>query len=171
MSTRTRTTRTQPARQSLHQRGANATRDLREALRLPTNPNDTTVLGTALAEAAAREIWQNPRFAEDIRQRYEELLRLRGGASKPTLEPLVVLRHTGTTPDPYAPPNPKTLMYVYGDDKLGRALQEYTLDMLKQTADRIQAAHPGTKPKNRSSKQSVIDYIVKYSGGQSALHG
>jgi hypothetical protein len=54
-------------------------------------------------------------------------------------------------------------MYVYGNDKLGRALQNYTLDMLKQTADMVQAAHPGTKPKSKSSKAAVIDYIVEHS--------
>jgi hypothetical protein len=52
---------------------------------------------------------------------------------------------------------------VYGYHQLGRALQDYTLDRLKQTADKIQAAHPGTKPKSKSSKQAVIDYIVAYS--------
>jgi hypothetical protein len=66
---------------------------------------------------------------------------------------------------PTPPPDPKTLMYVYGDDKLGRALQDYTLDMLKQTAANIEARHPGTKPANRSRKDAVIAYIVKYSMG------
>ena len=68
------------------------------------------------------------------------------------------------TLDPFAPPNPKDLIYVYGADKLGRALQEYSLDRLKQTAESIQQEHPGTKPTSRANKQAVIDYIIRYSG-------
>lgn len=165
----TRQAPTQTARQTLQQRGAEATRELREALRLPANPSDTSILGTALARAAAREIRRNAAFASDVRREYDELTALRGGgrksnSGKPVMEPLVPLRYLDVrTLDPLAPPNPKDLIYVYGQDKLGRALHEYTLDMLKQTADGIQAAHPGTKPKSRASKQSVIDYIVQYS--------
>jgi hypothetical protein len=36
--------------------------------------------------------------------------------------------------------------------------------MLKLTADKVQAEHPGTKPKSKSSKAAVIAYIVEYSG-------
>ena len=166
----TRQAPAQTARQTMQQRGAEATRDLREALRLPTNPNDTSLLGTALARAAAREIRRNPQFAGEVRREYDELMALRGGGakrapSKAPQEPLVPLRYlSAQTIDPFAPPNPKDLVYVYGADKLGRALQEYTLDTLKQTADRIQAVHTGTRPKSRASKQSVIDYILQYSG-------
>lgn len=167
----TRQVAAQTARHTLQQHGAEATRELREALGLLANPDDTSILGTALARAAAREIQRNPAFANDIRKEYGDLLRLRGsvrqsGTRKVPLEPLVALRHLDVrTIDAWAPPDPKDLIYVYGQDKLGRALHEYTLDMLKQTADRVQAQHPGTKPKSRASKQSVIDYIVQYSVG------
>jgi hypothetical protein len=158
------------AREVLQQRGAAATRSLRDALHLPTNLSDTTLLGTAVAEAAAAESRRNPQFAAEVHRRYEELIGLKGGAAKRAakgaepLEPLVALRHTGKTVDPYAPPDPTELMYVYGNNKLWRALQDYTLDMLKQTSAKIEAAHPGTKPRNKSVKQSVIDYIVQYAG-------
>ncbi|HEV2458223.1 MAG TPA: hypothetical protein VGS80_07640 [Ktedonobacterales bacterium] len=66
--------------------------------------------------------------------------------------------------DPFSPPDPQYLIQAYGLRQLDRALQDYMLDTLKQTADRIQASHPGSKPKSRASKQSVIDYIVQYSG-------
>ena len=66
--------------------------------------------------------------------------------------------------DPFAPPDPHDIIRVYGYHQLGRALQDYTLDMLKQTADKVQAEHPGTKPKSRGSKAAVIAYIVEYSG-------
>jgi hypothetical protein len=63
--------------------------------------------------------------------------------------------------DPFAPPDPAYLIQVYRSHQLDRALQEYTLPILKRTADVVQAAHPGTKPRNKSVKQSVIDYIVQ----------
>jgi hypothetical protein len=66
--------------------------------------------------------------------------------------------------NPFAPPDPHEIIDVYGYHQLGRALQDYTLDMLKQTAAKVQAEHPDTKPKSKSSKAAVIDYIVQYSG-------
>jgi len=66
--------------------------------------------------------------------------------------------------DPTAPPDPKWLTMAYGHHQLARALQDYTLDMLKMTADRVQAEHPGTRPANRGRKAAVIAYIVQYSG-------
>jgi hypothetical protein len=65
---------------------------------------------------------------------------------------------------PAAPPDPKWLIQVYGQRQLARALQDFSLDMLKLTADKVQAEHPGTRPANRGRKAAVIDYIVQYSG-------
>jgi hypothetical protein len=65
--------------------------------------------------------------------------------------------------DPYSPPDPAFLTLVYGRHQLARALQDYTVDMLKLTAAKIEAAHSGTKPKNRGQRQTLIDYIVQYS--------
>lgn len=160
----------QRTRQAVQGRGAEATRSLRERLHLPSNVSDVEILNAALAEAAAEEIKRNAQFASDISRRYEELATMRGQSATRTAsrakeeqEPLVPIRHTGARIDPSAPPDPQTLKYVYGDDKLGRALQDYLLSMLKQTSARIEAQHPGTKPTNRAIKQSVIDYIVQYS--------
>ena len=155
--------------QALRERAARATQDLRDALRLPTDLNDATMLGTALAEAAAREIRHNAAFGQDVRRVYDELAQARkpaGGAGtrrKVPSEPLVALRHTGAHIDPLAPPNPKTLIYVYGEDKLARALQDFGMDLLKEAADNIQREHPGTKPASRTRKGALIDYIVEYS--------
>jgi hypothetical protein len=131
---------------------------------------DGAILGTALAEVAVREIGRNPAFGREVREAYSELMQMQTSSTpRPTrqgrtLEPLVPLRHTGAEIDPFAPPDPRELMYVYGSDKLERALQNYTLDMLKQTAANVQAAHPGTRPRSKSSKAAVIEYIVEYSG-------
>jgi hypothetical protein len=159
--------------QLLKQRGIEATRNLRDALNLPTDLNDAAALGTALAEVAAEESRRNPRFADAVKQRYDDVMRLRTPAPRPTtrrqeLPPLVPLERSEYSKrvvvDPFAPPDPHDIIRVYGYHQLNRALQDYTLDMLKQTAANVQAAHPGTKPKSRSSKAAVIDYIVQYSG-------
>ena len=160
----------QATRQALQQRGAEATTSLRARLHLPSNVSDAEILSTALAEAAAEETKHNAQFASHIVRLYDEMVAMRGRSVRRTTkpgkkesEPLVAIRHTGARIDPTAPPDPQTLKYVYGDNKLDRALQDYLLSMLKQTSSRIEAQHPGTKPTNRADKQSVIDYIVKYS--------
>jgi hypothetical protein len=81
-SMRTRQGTAQATRQTVQQRGAAATKDLREALRLPVNLSDTSILGTALAEAAAREIRRHSQFASEVRQRYDELAALRSPAAR-----------------------------------------------------------------------------------------
>jgi hypothetical protein len=155
-----------PSAQELRQRGTGAIEELSAALRLPTG--SPTLLNTVLALAAAEEIRHNPTFASRIQRLHLELGGgqaggTRGGTKKQPKEPLIALRHTGKDIDPYAPPDPADLKYVYGDDKLARALDDYSLEKLKKTSAKIEAAHPGTRPKNKSSKQSVIDYIVQFS--------
>jgi hypothetical protein len=81
------------------------------------------------------------------------------------LEPLVAIRHTGGDIDPFAPPDPQVLKYVYGADKLSRALQDYSIDKLKQAASVLERSYPGTKPANRSRRDALIAYIVEHSGG------
>jgi hypothetical protein len=133
--------------------------------------NDATILGTSLAEAAAREMRQNPRFAGEVRKVYDELAALqrpRGKAIQANAEelpPLVPIRNDlpYRKIDPYSPPDPAFLTLVHGRHQLARALQDCTVDMLKQTAAKIEAAHRGTKPKNRWQRQPLIDYIVQYS--------
>jgi hypothetical protein len=161
----------QATRQAVQQRSAAATHSLREALHLPADLNDTAILGTAVAEVAARESRRNAQFAAEVRKVYDELAQLRkptrarGQTQTQPLPPLVPIRRDlpWRPIDPFAPPDPQYLIQVYGSHQLDRALQEYTLPILKRTADVVQAAHPGTKPRNKSVKQSVIDYIVQYS--------
>jgi hypothetical protein len=158
-------------RQTLQQRGAEATRELREALHLPPALNDTAILGTALAKAAAVEVRRNATFAREVRREYAELTALRGQtsqrearrAAQEALPPLVPVRtDLPFRPiDPFAPPDPHFLSEVYGRQQLGRALQEYTVDILKRTAAATEARHPGTKPRNRGQRQPLINYIVE----------
>lgn len=161
----------QNARQSLQQRGVDATRALREVLGLPTNLSDASVLGTSLAEVATREMRQNPRFAGEVRRVYDELAALhrpsgkRSGYSPEELPPLVPIRRDlpYRESNPYAPPDPTYIIQAYGVHQLARALHDYNVEALKRTAANIEAKHPGTKPTNRGQKKALIDYIVKYS--------
>ncbi len=75
-------------------------------------------------------------------------------------EPLVALRHTGRLMNTAIPPDPRELIWVYGADKLKRALEEYRLTTLKLVADSVQCDFPNAPRPDRRSKQSVIDYIV-----------
>lgn len=161
---------TQGARQSLQQRGVDATRALREVLGLPANLNDTSVLGTSLAEVAAREMRQNPRFASEVRRVYDELAALhrpsgkRSRTAQEDLPPLVPIRRDlpYRESNPYAPPDPAYIIQAYGAHQLARALHDYSVEALKRTAAKIEEKHPGTKPTNRGQKKPLIDYIVKY---------
>jgi hypothetical protein len=171
----TRSTSTRPlnVREQLRQRGIDATRHLNDTLRLSATASDTRLLGTALAEIVVEESARNPQLAARVRARYDELESLRGaprgGNAARTREVLPPLEPIRTDlpyrySQPGAPPDPKWLIQVYGQRQLARALQDFSLDMLKLTADKVQAAHPGTRPANRGRKAAVIDYIVKYSG-------
>jgi len=169
----TRTTSVASVRERLRQRGIDATRRLNDALGLSADLSDAKLLGTALAEIVVEESARNRPLATRIRVRYDELSAMRGapktvgpGKNTDQLPALVLIRRDlpYRQSDPSAPPDPKWLTLAYGHHQLARALQDYTLDMLKMTADRVQAEHPGTRPANRGRKAAVIDYIVKYSG-------
>jgi hypothetical protein len=60
----------------------------------------------------------------------------------------------------HVPPNPQDLIYAYGEDKLGRALQDHTMDGLKMAVENIQREHSRTEPRSKSSKAAVIDYRI-----------
>lgn len=153
---------------SMRQRSVDATRALREALNLPPNMSDTHVL-TALAEAAAEETRRNPQFAETVRSRAHEIAAQTASTAKPVrsaksapLPPLVPIRRIPDYhADPFNAPDPHFLVRLYGHDQLARALYDYTVDMLKETAAQLEREHPGTKPDNRGRRDALIAYIVE----------
>ena len=167
-ATRTRTAKAKPL--SVKQRGDKATLSLRQTLGLPATTGDTAVLGTTLAEVASEESLRNARFADAVRERYHDLMAQQlpqKQGQKKELPPLVPIRRIeGYRADPFSPPDPHFLTQLYGSHQLDRALQDYTLDKLKETAAKVQAAHPSTKPRTKASKQAVIDYIVEHSGSR-----
>ncbi len=163
-----RASTTQVKRPTLQERGADATRLLREMLQLSADVTDTRLLGTAVAEAVAEEGRRNARFLRDIRSRYDELAALRSqpkqrqAQTQKTLEPLLPIRHMGYREvDPFAPPDPHYLAQLYGSDKLARALVDHSIDGLERAAAQFEQRHPGTKPKSRAQRQALIDYIVE----------
>jgi hypothetical protein len=167
-ATRQSVSATRAPRVSPKQQAVKATEQLRDVLRLPGIEGDTNAFTTALAEVAANESRHNPRFAEAVRVRYQELtaqLKAPGGRGKsPPLADLVPIRRIeGYRADPFSPPDPQFLTQLYGLSQLPSALQYYRLETLKETATKIEREHPGTRPTSRSSKAAVIDYIVKYS--------
>jgi hypothetical protein len=85
------------------------------------------------------------------------------------LPPLTPIRHDLPLQksDPYSPPNPAYLVLAYGRSQLARALQDYSVDSLKQASAQFESKFPGTKPSNRGQRASLIAYIVaQYDRGQ-----
>jgi hypothetical protein len=156
--------------QALRERGTQATGHVHKALHLPNGRNDATLLRTAIDEVLAQEVSHNEHLANAVRVRYEELAGLYGSSPRRAsardqrtgLEPLIPLRVMGRPLNSARTPDPRELIWVYGADKLGRALHEYTMDTLKSMADRIQQQYPGIKPTNRASRKSLVDYIVAH---------
>jgi hypothetical protein len=145
---------------------------LGEVLHLTDDALDSKLLGTALAEIVAEESRRNSPFAQAVRQRYQELVTLRGSVKgrrrtkQEPLPPLIPRPETfGNVPhyrlDPYAPPNLQNIILVYGRHQLARALYDYSVDALKRAATMYEAKHPGTKPTNRGQRDPLIAYVVE----------
>lgn len=157
--------------QALRKRGATATGKLGETLHLPVAVLDEMVLGTALAEVAIDECRRNPAFAHAVRAHYDEIAALRSGGTggsrargsrMPASELVPIGNIPGWQSDPFSPPNPQVLIRVYGRAQLARALDEYTVEALKQTAAAYEVKFPGTKPTNRGHRAPIIAYIVAH---------
>ncbi len=160
---------TRMTQQALRERGAAAIENLGATLQLPETALDSTILATALAEIAADECRRNSEFARAVRTRYDEIAALRSagaggsrarGSRIPVSELVPIGNIPGWQSDPFSPPNPHILIQVYGRAQLARALDEYTVEALKQTAATYEAKFPGTKPTNRGQRAPLIAYIV-----------
>ncbi len=156
---------------------AEATKKLCETLGLTSlKSTQLKFLTIALAEVAAEEASANPSFAEHIKSKFQELAPVVGkkkSRSDPDYAPkkliasklenngLVAINHIDISRlNPYADPDPFLLLEVYGDEQLPRALSQYSLAMLRRISGRFEKQQPGTKPKNKNLKDSIIEYIV-----------
>jgi hypothetical protein len=129
--------------------------------------DDTKRVGIALAAVAAEQVQVNPTFAARVRALYATLAPS-ASTKKPTtakalVTDLVPIKHvTGFQLNPAAPVDPYLVYEAYGAAQLPKALDLFPLAKLKESAALVEERNPGTKPVSRSSKTSVIDYIVHY---------
>lgn len=135
--------------------------------------DDTNRATLAVLVAASEEIEQNSRFAARIRAMYDVL-----PASKSTRSPaaskqsdidkilsstLKPIRHVESVEINLAAAlDPYFLLEVYGPDQLREALDLFPLTRLKEGLPAVMERNPGTKPKNKSSKAAIVDYIVQH---------
>lgn len=153
---------------TVQQRAAEATGRLRRTLEV----DDLKLLSAAVAEVAADTAERDPRFAQRIRETYQDLYALR--ATRPVRRTGSEVKDVALVPigsmgdvriDPYAPLDAYTLHQLYGSSQLRSALSVYSLPKLKQALAPVEQRHPGTKPTSRAEKDSIIDYIVEHVAG------
>ncbi|MEO7002719.1 MAG: hypothetical protein ABI068_12990 [Ktedonobacterales bacterium] len=159
------------------ERSVLATRRLCEALGLGVvKPNELRRLTIALAEAAADEAGHNSDFAKHIRVLYERSASVKKSkVTEPSTRRKKMPEHPNLTPvgtfdeskfNPYGPLDPYILLQLYGIEQLPLALDGYSLTALKGAVSLVEQRNPGTKPKNCSKKDAVLEYIVQYVTGQ-----
>lgn len=131
--------------------------------------DDTKRLETAIAVASADELGQNARFAASVRAIYGLLPPSTKHAGSPlkTLDVLTLdvkpIKHVeGFSFDPSHPVNPYLLHEAYGTVQMRKLLEVATLPALKQSSAIVEQRNPGTKPKSRASKASIVDYIMEH---------
>ncbi len=153
----------EPTRMTLQERSAAASKTLKSMVGF----DDLKVLSAALAEVAVAEAFINQSFVDKIRKTCLELAALTRKAS-------VSSKHKGVVQlIPIGNPNigdaswtgelnPYRLYQLFGADQFRLALEQYTLSTLKDGVELVIAKHPGTKPKTRSKKKDIIDYMIEY---------
>lgn len=156
-------------------RNAAATHHLCDVLALGVlKPKERKHLATAVMEAAFAEAAHNAAFRDRILAIYNELKAVaapkrttstRGGTTK-TKTPLAWLTPIHPVdPKQFGPDkllDPYLIQYAYGDDVLRTILDGYSANRLKEAAAIVAERNPGTNPTNRSRKDALIEYIIRY---------
>jgi hypothetical protein len=168
MSTATNTQRLTPA-----QRIAEATQEAASLLEL----DDLKTLTAALVVSALEGARRNAGFAQHVRSTYEQMLPPKKPARAPAakrqaskraddveLVPIKDMR--GHEVIPGAAPDPYFLLELYGARQLPPALGRYSLRDLQLAAEAVQQHMPGTRPKSKARRDSLIEYIVAHLVGQ-----
>lgn len=142
-------------------------RSLASALGLP----DAGRAGVAALLVAAEEVERSSHFAARVRSAYDLL-----PAGKPTRgsasakDAVAKILSSTLTPIKYvegceinlaAPLDPYFLLEMYGANQLRQALDLFPLAKLKEGAEAVMVRSPGSKPRSRSSKAAVVDFIVE----------
>lgn len=156
-------------------RSTAATQRLCDVLALGVvKPKELKHLATAVTEAASAEAAHNAAFRERILSTYNELKTAaapkrtsssRGGTTK-AKTPLAWLTPIHPVdPKQFGPDkllDPYLIQYAYGDEVLRTILDGYSAARLKEAAAIVAERNPGTGPANRSRKDALIEYIVRY---------
>jgi len=101
-----------------------------------------------------------------VRATYDEL-----AALKPTRSPrrsgredidlVPIVSPDDARQNPFGALDPYELLRMYGIGQLRAALSRYSLTKLKEATALVEQKNPGNKPKSRSRKDDVIDYVVE----------
>lgn len=152
---------------SVQQRSTEATKRLQDIF----DAHDLKLLRIAVEEAVADEAGRNPLFAKRVREAYKELVELkphratRGSNKFEDVKLVPIIQVEGLKFDPHASLDPYFLLRVYGAQQLRAALTGNSLARLKEGLAPVEQNNPGTKPRSRALKDSVIDYIVEKVAG------
>jgi hypothetical protein len=128
--------------------------------------DDVKAVAAALAEAAIEGIKRNPSFEAQVRTLYTQMARApkvkRANTQRVRPDVELVPRKYIAAPAPNvgAAPDPYYLLDLYEADQLPLALSRYSLTDLRLAAELVQQKNPGTKPKSKSSRAAIIEYIV-----------
>ena len=135
---------------------------------------DTSKLNLALLLTAADEVDRNSAFAARVRNRYQLLP---NSQAKSTLRAnrelprLTLLKHVeGFTFNAADTPNPYLINEAFGIKQLRELLDYLPLFKVKEASAIVEQRNPGTKPTNKSKKDAVIEYIVRYVANDGAVN-
>lgn len=162
MPTRSATAKV-PRPLTLSQRKTLATEQLMSAL---SSTNKDAAL-TAALEVVNEWLLGDTEVHHRLQERYAELEALAKPKTKAAPLPKLIpisgpdLDHF----NPYATPDPYTLLDWYGREQLRAVITGATLPLLREFVDTVQAREPGTKPASKSKKKDMVDYVVVHVAG------
>lgn len=123
---------------------------------------DEKAVITAALEAIHERLSSDSELRDILRQKYHEIAALNPRPPVHDLGPVPIPIRSGT-PEQYSPYgkfDPYKLVYQYGEHQLRAVLTRGTQKDLREATDIVQARNPATKPRSRSAKVDMIDYIM-----------
>jgi hypothetical protein len=130
---------------------------------------DLKLLNVAVLEATLQEIDRNEAFAQRIKDAFAQLPKPKTKNVKLSTKAAPSIHNTRLVPiatvenyrfDPEAPPDPFFLKRLYGMHQLQEALDEFSVKELKRSVAEQMALHPNTKPKSKTKKEDIIEYLI-----------
>ena len=183
----------------IQERSSQATKTLYQALGYSTlKPSELKYIALALTEVAAQEVAHNPEFAQKIKdiladvfpkkekrvprssQTTNAVKKTEAATSpqqKPTrknspLDKLVPLKPIDMRIiNPYRSPDPFLLYDVFGREQLLIALNEFTLQTLREMVASVEEQYPLDPKPNKSKKESMIHFMLDIVARTQAANG